>query len=265
MPKRICLYVSLCLVAFAIGGLLAQQVQINPADTMAASVGRMRPIQEVPEQLPGLHNPVHYVQRRPTASCAECQVQAAELRQLQLEQKRDAARAHNPAFAVLRFLHLSRRFDDRALRAKRVEYAALLERPGNSTVVMDVWSHNLVVNAGLNWLADIMGKTTTPSVNTQCNYIALTNTAITPGASDTTLSGEITSNGLARAQGTYTHTANATTYTISNVFTATAPQAAQAGAVLTAASGGTMCFEDTFTAASLQTNDTLTVTWTVTI
>ncbi len=126
-------------------------------------------------------------------------------------------------------------------------------------------STNLVVNAGLNWLADIMGNTSTPSVNTQCNYIALTNTGITPGAADATLSGEIVANGLSRAQATYAHTSNATTFTLAKTFTATGAQSAQAGAVFTAASSGTMCFEDTFTSATLATNDTLTVTWTVTI
>jgi len=133
------------------------------------------------------------------------------------------------------------------------------------TIVYQSTSHNLVTNAGLNWLADIMSNTSTPSVNTQCNYIALTNTAITPGATDTTLSGEIVTNGLQRAQGTYTHTANATTYTISKTFTATGAQSAQAGGVFTASSGGTMCFEDTFSPATLATSDTLQVTWTVTI
>jgi len=132
-------------------------------------------------------------------------------------------------------------------------------------VFYDSTSQNLVVNAGLNWLADIMGKTTTPGVNTQCNYIALTNTAITPGATDTTLSGEITGNGLARVQGTYTHSANATTFTIANTFTASGAQSAQAGAVLTGSSGGTMCFEDTFSPATLAIGDTLQITWTVTI
>lgn len=133
------------------------------------------------------------------------------------------------------------------------------------TIFYDITNWNLVTNAGLNWLADIMSNTSTPSVNAQCNYIALTNTAITPGATDTTLSGEIVANGLQRAQATYAHSANATTYTLTKTFTATGSTAAQAGAVFTAASSGTMCFEDTFSAATLATNDTLSITWTVTI
>jgi hypothetical protein len=115
-----------------------------------------------------------------------------------------------------------------------------------------------------------MSNTSTPAVNAQCNYIGLSNGAGVPAAGDTalatTVGAEIAANGLSRAQGTYAHSANATTYTIAKTFTCTtAPQAAQAGAVFTAASSGTMCFEDTFTAASLQINDTLSVTWTITI
>lgn len=132
-------------------------------------------------------------------------------------------------------------------------------------VFYDRTSENLVVNAGLNWLADIMGSTSTPAVNTQCNYIALTNSAITPAAGDTTLTGEIVANGLSRAQATYAHTSGATTFTLTKTFTATGAQSAQAGAVFTAVSSGTMCFEDTFTSATLATNDTLSITWTITI
>lgn len=136
-------------------------------------------------------------------------------------------------------------------------------------IFYDTTSQNLVVNAGLNWLADIMGNTSTPAVNAQCNYIGLSNGSGTPAAGDTalatTVGAEIAANGLSRAQATYTHSSNATTFTLAKTFTATGAQSAQAGAVFTAASSGTMCFEDTFTSATLATNDTLTVTWTVTI
>lgn len=79
--------------------------------------------------------------------------------------------------------------------------------------------HNLRTSAGTTWQADIMGNTSTPSVNTQCNYIALTNTAITAAEADTTLSGEISSNGLSRAQGTYANAS--TTLTVPSAPTAT--------------------------------------------
>lgn len=64
-------------------------------------------------------------------------------------------------------------------------------------------THNIRPTAGTAWQSQIMGDTSTPSVNNQCNYVALTNTGITPAMADTTLSGEIVSNGLARTQGTY--------------------------------------------------------------
>jgi hypothetical protein len=98
------------------------------------------------------------------------------------------------------------------------------------------------------------------------NYIALTNTAITPAAGDTTLSGEIVANGLARTQGTVTHSAGTNTTTIANTFTCvTLAQAAQAAALFSASSSGTMNHELTFTQRSLQIADQLSVTYTITL
>lgn len=98
-------------------------------------------------------------------------------------------------------------------------------------------------------------------------YIALTNTAVTPAAGDTTLSGEISSNGLARAIGIVTlPTGSGTQTTVDKTFTcATAPQAAQAAALFNAASTGVMNHELTFTQRSLQIGDTLETTFTITL
>jgi hypothetical protein len=136
----------------------------------------------------------------------------------------------------------------------------VVARHPDGTVFLDVTGHNLRTNAGINWQYNQMAGTTAAV----CTYIALTNTAITPNATDTSLSGEITANGLSRALGTVTHTSNATSYTLANTFTATGTQAAQAAAILNASSSGTMCFENTFTQASLVSGDTLSVTWTIT-
>ncbi len=136
----------------------------------------------------------------------------------------------------------------------------VVARHPDGTIFLDVTGHNLRTNAGINWQEGQMAGTTAAV----CTYIALTNTAITPNATDTSLSGEITANGLSRALGTVTHTSNATSYTLANTFTATGTQAAQAAAILNASSSGTMCFENTFTQASLASGDTLTVTWTIT-
>jgi hypothetical protein len=70
-------------------------------------------------------------------------------------------------------------------------------------IFFQAWSHNLRTSVGTNWQSQLMNDTSTPSVNTQCTYIGLTNTAITPAVADTALSGEITANGLARQQATY--------------------------------------------------------------
>jgi hypothetical protein len=138
-------------------------------------------------------------------------------------------------------------------------YVHVVARHADGTVFLDEWGHNLRVNAGINWQYGQMAGGTAAV----CTYIALTNSAITPAATDTTLASEITSNGLARANGTPAHTSNATSYTLAYTFTATGTQAAQAAAVFNATSSGTMCFENTFTQASLVANDTLTVTWTI--
>jgi len=63
---------------------------------------------------------------------------------------------------------------------------------------------NLRTSAGTTWQSQLMSDTSSPSDNNQCNYLAATNTAITPAMADTTLSGEISSNGLSRAKATYT-------------------------------------------------------------
>jgi hypothetical protein len=72
-------------------------------------------------------------------------------------------------------------------------------RHADGTLFFSRDSHNLRTSAGTTWQAELMGKVTTPTVNAQCNYLGLTNTAVTPAEADTTLSGEITTNGLDRA------------------------------------------------------------------
>lgn len=79
------------------------------------------------------------------------------------------------------------------------------------TVISDQWTHNLRTSAGTTWQSELMGKTTTPTTNLQCNYLGLTNTAVTPAEADTTLSGEISTNGLGRAQAAYADASGALT------------------------------------------------------
>ncbi|MEO9362479.1 MAG: hypothetical protein ABI348_01140 [Nitrososphaera sp.] len=124
--------------------------------------------------------------------------------------------------------------------------------------------HNLITNAGKDFISQQIGSNGTAAAN-GANYIALTNTAITPAVGDTTLSGEITNNGLSRAQGTYAHTNGQSTFTVSKTFTATGATAAQAAGLFTAPSGGTMMAENIFTPVSLASGDQLTITWTITL
>lgn len=150
---------------------------------------------------------------------------------------------------------------------KKNPLTGLWEAVERSFILIDepelVW--NQITNAGRDQL-HLQGYGSTGLATNGFNYIALTNTAITPAAGDTTLSGEISANGLARAQGTYAHTASTNTSTIDKTFTCTtAPQAAQAAALFNAASVGTMNHELTFTQRSLQVNDTLQITYTITL
>jgi len=105
---------------------------------------------------------------------------------------------------------------------------------------------------------------TSPGAN-GLNYVALSNDSLTETSGSTTLSNEITTNGLARAQGTYAHTTAASTATIAKTFTATGAQSAQKAALFSASSSGTMHHALSFTQRSLQTNDTLSITFTITL
>ncbi len=126
--------------------------------------------------------------------------------------------------------------------------------------------HNQKTNVGIVQL-HTQGYGTSGLLTNGFNYIALTNTAVTPAAGDTTLSGEIVANGLSRAQGTVTlPTGSGTQTTIDKTFTcATGAQAAQAAALFTAISSGVMNHELTFTQRSLQIGDTLQTTFTITL
>lgn len=137
----------------------------------------------------------------------------------------------------------------------------------STTVFYREITPNLLTNAGKDKIAaQLSSAGTAASATAVCKWIALTNTAITPAVGDTTLSGEIATNGLSRAAAaTLTHTNGTSTFVIANVFTATGTQASQAAAVFDATSTGNMCFENTYTAVTLNNTDTLTVTWTVTL
>jgi hypothetical protein len=124
--------------------------------------------------------------------------------------------------------------------------------------------HNLITNGGKDFISAQIGSTS-PGTN-GANYIALTTDSTSPAATDTTLASEITTGGLARAQGAYAHTTGTNTFTVSKTFTASSSfTGVQKAGLFTASSSGTMLAETTFTSVNLNSGDTLTITWTITL
>lgn len=126
-----------------------------------------------------------------------------------------------------------------------------------TTLYYSETSLNLRTNAGADAQSSQMGNTATQAAS--CNFVALTNDAGAPAAGDTTLASEITTNGLGRAQGTYAHTTGTTVFTITKTFNATGTQASQKAGLFNASSSGTLCFENTYSAVTVNNGDTLTV------
>lgn len=126
-----------------------------------------------------------------------------------------------------------------------------------------VW--NVITTAGRDFL-HLQGYGSSGLGANGLNYIALSNDTLTETSASTTLSTEITANGLARAQGTVAHTTGTNTSTVDKTFTcSTSAQAAQKAALFTAISVGIMNHALSFTQRSLQVGDTLEITYTITL
>lgn len=122
---------------------------------------------------------------------------------------------------------------------------------------------NLVTTAGIDFL-HLQGYDKTGLSSNGANYIALTTDAADPDVGDTTLTGEIASGGLERAQGTITHTPGSTSTTIFKEFTASGSfTGVRKSGLFTAASVGVMVHENTFTSVNLESGDLIRVTWTI--
>jgi len=147
--------------------------------------------------------------------------------------------------------------EDMTLRASNLVH--VIARHANGTIFNDQTVHNLRTNAGVNWQFNQMAGTTAGV----CTYIALSNDSAAPSATDTALAGEITTNGLARANTTPAHSDNNSSYTLTSTFTATGTQSAQKAGLFNAASSGTLCFENAFSAVAMNSGDTLQVVWTL--
>jgi hypothetical protein len=130
----------------------------------------------------------------------------------------------------------------------------------------------LKTNAGRDFQSRVMGQGGAAGAGTgnmrPADYIAVTENATAPAAGDTTLTGELTTDGFARAQAAYAHTAGASTYTLTKTFTNTGVTTRTLNkiGVFNAAASGDLVFEEVVPSpvAQLQ-NDALAITVTVTI
>lgn len=145
----------------------------------------------------------------------------------------------------------------------------VVARHANGSVFYDNWVHNLRTTGGADWQAAVMGNA--GSQPAAANYIALSNNSVAPAAGDCaagsstcTLSGEISSNGLARHAATYSHSNGTNVYSDTYTWTASGTQSVQEAGWFNASSSGTMVFEAAFSQVNLVATDTFTATWTVT-
>lgn len=169
------------------------------------------------------------------------------------------------------------------LKLGRAKVTIHQERPYDFDEKRGIWLYrqvdedsegfNLVTDAGRVAIHTYIYGTTAQRTSgdlsgTGLNYIGISNDGTTPAAGDTTLAGELTGNGLDRAQGTPTLPVGAGTITtVQKVFTYTGggSQGVQKTALFDAAAAGKMAHEILFTQRILFTNDTLTVTFQLTL
>jgi len=132
--------------------------------------------------------------------------------------------------------------------------------------VIDQYHPNLLTTDGRDFYhQQVLINTAAGTRGSNC--IAVSTDATAPAAGDTTLTGEISTNGLARIQATnITHGDNTNSSTIEHEWTASGTHTnVQKCALFNNTSGGTMTHEGTFTAASLISGDKLKVTYVINI
>jgi len=139
--------------------------------------------------------------------------------------------------------------------------------------VYDEWKclaynvRNLMTNVGKDYL-HAQYWTNAVAGGVGINFIALSESTLTPAVGDTTLGGEITTNGLQRViASTRSHTSGTNTTTLSQTFTAAGSFTdVKASALFNASSSGTMGHIANFTVGSgtLSSGDQVAVSWAMT-
>lgn len=133
----------------------------------------------------------------------------------------------------------------------------LFDEQGN--IKQEQFIPNLVVTVGKNWVAGRMKDTGVPA---QMSHMAVGAGAVAPVVGDTTLGSELGRVALTTAGGTVSN--NEVTYTAT--FPAgTGTGAITEAAILNAASAGTMLCRTTFAVVNKGANDTVAVSWKITI
>jgi len=125
------------------------------------------------------------------------------------------------------------------------------------------YSHHagVLTTLGLNWAEDQLFDS--PGTD-PAKWIGLSNDASSPSAAWTAIPNEITGNGLARAPGTYVDNGDGEC-NVTKTFTATGSQSVQLAGLYWALTGDYLFCSDTMSPVSLQANDQLSVTFTITM
>lgn len=157
-------------------------------------------------------------------------------------------------------------------------WTVIAEESTNAPVQGNIGSNTTSVLTVDSWRTGDDTAATTPGSTAnyhiiptfRCRYMGLTENASAANASDTTLTGEITTGGCSRALATYAHTGGTSTLTQAKTFSVSAsfPAIHKIG-LFTAANttaGGIMAYEVVLNAdANVISGDSLAVTWTLTI
>lgn len=168
-------------------------------DQAETSVGRVRPFMEGAGV--SMPHPYHVEARHWPQGCDKEKAlydATGSLPRFVADQEESMRRRNDSRYAPRLFTAESATYTDDDTRA-------LVNRCGER--FLDYDGENLVTSAGETAISKAMSDTAAQPAS--ANYVALTNTAITPAVADTTLSGEISTNGLQRAQGTFTDTSAA--------------------------------------------------------
>lgn len=139
-------------------------------------------------------------------------------------------------------------------------------------VVMEDYGFNLRTNQGTDWQCDRMGKAPASGTTIAAFISVHSASGYTPATGDTEAgnwrTNEVTSNGFGRVAGAYAHTTGTGLYTLQTTYTCTGAPVTGYGAALldtTPTGGNGFCIRNFGTPATMAVNDTLQVTWSITV